>query len=190
MALSSAVSLYSPHFWVRYSNIVAVYVVIALCCCLRSLRILKVMQHNVGMRVLQLAMQVSARELGLLLLLLIIGVIIFATMVFFAEFPNDDSQFIHIPAGFWWALITMTTVGYGDMVPSTDFGRVVGAVYALTGILVLSLTVPVVASNFHRFYHLLALKNETLDMSLDKRNASNGIHFRETKANGVEPITF
>ena len=189
MAMTSVVAFKHPYFWIQNSNIVAVYVVIAVCCCLRSLRILKVMQHNVGMRVLQLALQVSARELSLLLLLLIIGVVVFATMAFFAEFPNPKSSFIHIPSGFWWALVTMTTVGYGDMVPTTDLGKTVGAACAFSGILALSLTVPIVASNFHRFYHLLGLRNETLDISMDRKDGPNEVQMKEDRSD-TEAETF
>ena len=66
-----------------------------------------------------LAMRASAREILLLLLLIAIGTLIFATMIFFAEFTQDDDTFPHIPIGFWWSIITMTTVGYGDRTPSS-----------------------------------------------------------------------
>ena len=65
---------------------------------------------------------------------------------------GETSHFKSIPEAFWWAIVTMTTVGYGDMHPITPGGKVVGSVCALCGILCLALPVPVIVSNFMYFY--------------------------------------
>ncbi|XP_047357480.1 potassium voltage-gated channel protein Shaw-like isoform X2 [Vespa velutina] len=66
------------------------------------------------------------------------------------ENPNND--FDSIPRGLWWALVTMTTVGYGDMTPKTFPGMFIGGLCALTGVLAIALPVPVIVSNFSMFY--------------------------------------
>ncbi|CAJ0933663.1 unnamed protein product, partial [Mesorhabditis belari] len=85
---------------------------------------------------------------------LILGIVIFAALVYYAEKTeaNPDNQFLSIPLGLWWAICTMTTVGYGDMTPHTAFGRLVGSLCAVMGVLTIALPVPVIVSNFAMFY--------------------------------------
>ncbi len=60
-------------------------------------------------------------EISLLLLLIIVGMLIFSTMIYFAEFHQGDN-FQNIPIGYWWSIVTMTTVGYGDKHPDSGWG--------------------------------------------------------------------
>ena len=79
---------------------------------------------------------------------------IFAPLIFYAERiqDNPDNDFYSIPVGLWWAIVTMTTVGYGDMVPKTYVGKFVGSMCVLASVLCVALPVPIIVSNFAMIY--------------------------------------
>jgi len=121
---------------------------------IRILRLFKLTRHSSGLKILIQTFNASAKELMLLVFFLVLGIVIFASLVYYAERiqPNPHNDFNSIPLGLWWALVTMTTVGYGDMVPKTYLGMFVGMLCAVCGVLTVALPVPVIVSNFSMFY--------------------------------------
>ncbi|XP_005734226.1 potassium voltage-gated channel subfamily D member 2-like [Pundamilia nyererei] len=119
----------------------------------RVFRIFKFSRHSAGLRILGYTLKSCASELGFLLFSLTMAIIIFATVMFYAEKGMSGSKFTSIPAAFWYTIVTMTTLGYGDMVPKTIMGKIFGSICSLSGVLVIALPVPVIVSNFSRIYH-------------------------------------
>lgn len=131
----------------------------------RVFRIFKLSRHSKGLQILGLTLKASMRELALLMFFLFIGVVLFSSAVYYAEADSERSFFKSIPEAFWWAVVTMTTVGYGDMRPVGLWGKLVGSLCAIAGVLTLALPVPVIVSNFNYFYH-----REMDQADLDKIN--------------------
>ncbi|ETN79278.1 K+ channel tetramerization domain protein [Necator americanus] len=79
---------------------------------IRIFRLFKLTQHHRGLQILIHTFRASAKELILLVFFLILGIVIFAALVYYAEKMevNPDNQFQSIPLGLWWAICTMTTV--------------------------------------------------------------------------------
>jgi potassium voltage-gated channel Shaw-related subfamily C protein 1 len=120
----------------------------------RIFRLFKLTRHYGGLKILIHTFTASMRELMLLIFFLVLFIVIFASLIYYAERlqKNPDNDFTSIPIGLWWSIVTMTTVGYGDMVPKTYAGMVVGGLCALTGVLTIALPVPVIVANFAMYY--------------------------------------
>ena len=91
---------------------------------IRIMRLFKLTRHSPGLKILIHTFKASAHELSLLIFFLILGIVIFAALIYYAERIqyNPENDFTSIPVGLWWAIVTMTTVGYGDMAPKTYVG--------------------------------------------------------------------
>ncbi|XP_078054008.1 voltage-gated potassium channel KCNC4 isoform X2 [Mustelus asterias] len=146
----------------------------------RILRIFKLTRHFVGLRVLGHTLRASTNEFLLLIIFLALGILIFATMIYYAErlgeSPNTESptHFKNIPIGFWWAVVTMTTLGYGDMYPQTWSGMLVGALCALAGVLTIAMPVPVIVNNFGMYYSLAMAKQKLPKKR--RKHIPSGVH--------------
>ena len=88
----------------------------------RVFRIFKLSRYSGEMKILGKALIDSGRELCVLVFFIVLGVILFSSAAFYAEEGTTATMFKSIPGAFWWSIVTMTTVGYGDVVPQT-FGK-------------------------------------------------------------------
>lgn len=119
----------------------------------RAFRIFKLTKHSRGMQILGLTIKKSLEELSLFGLFLGIAVIFFSASYYYADVYDTDSRNItSIPDAFWLTIITMCTVGYGDVTPNGIAGKLVGSVCVVSGVVTIALLVPVVVSNFSNYY--------------------------------------
>lgn len=118
----------------------------------RVFRIFRFFTFTSGLQIIVQSLKASLRELLLLLIILIIPVILFSSFLYEFEKDDVDGKFRNIPESFWWAIITMTTVGYGDLVPTTPVGKVIGSICAICGVLIVALPVSVIGNNFSTYY--------------------------------------
>ncbi|XP_046713171.1 potassium voltage-gated channel subfamily G member 4 [Silurus meridionalis] len=130
---------------------------------MRALRILYVMRlarHSLGLQTLGLTVQRSMHDFGLLLLFVCVAVTLFSPLIHLTE--SERHGFSSIPACFWWAIISMTTVGYGDMVPRTIPGQAVAFSAILSGILIMAFPATSIFHVFSRSYRELRQEHEMM----------------------------
>lgn len=120
---------------------------------LRLLRFFKLARYSPGVRSLVEAIQTERR--ALLACLVILGglMIVAAAMMHIVEGRAQPDKFGSIPEAMYWAIITLTTVGYGDAVPITPGGKLVAGITAVTGLVMLSLPVGIIATAFAEVIH-------------------------------------
>ena len=131
---------------------------------LRVVRLIRVVRNVTGFKVLTFSVRASLQELLVLLLYLLLGVVIFANFIFFVEL---ESEFSSIPEGWWWAINTLTTVGYGDIAPKTLYGRMIGAVCAVFGVVMMAVAIPVFVKTFILLYGYAILYKKSISKPED-----------------------
>lgn len=120
---------------------------------LRLLRFFKLARYSPGMR--SLIEAVHAERRALLACLVILGglMVVAAAMMHVVEGKAQPDKFGTIPEAMYWAIITLTTVGYGDAAPITTGGKLVAGITAVMGLVMLSLPVGIIATAFAEVIH-------------------------------------
>lgn len=119
---------------------------------LRVSRLFKLFRHLDELKVLAKTVRATWRELIMILFFIIITTAIFSGWTFYVEHEEQKDIFSSIPATSWFVIVSLTNVGYGDMVPVTVMGKLLGALCTLAGVLVIALPSPVIVTKFRLFY--------------------------------------
>jgi voltage-gated potassium channel len=115
---------------------------------LRLFRLLKLVRYSPALQTLKRVVAHEWRALLGALLLMMILLLFTSTIVYFLERDVQPEHFGNVPASAWWALETLTTVGYGDVVPVTPLGKVFGGIVMLFGLGMFALPVAIIATGF------------------------------------------
>jgi voltage-gated potassium channel len=120
---------------------------------LRLLRFFKLARYSAGIRTLVAVMEAERKALVATGILLFGAVLFSASAIHIAEQDAQPEAFGSIPAAMWWAIVTITTVGYGDVTPVTLAGRMIASITMVTGYVMLGLPVGIVATAFAEEIH-------------------------------------
>ena len=118
---------------------------------LRLLRFLRLFRLTAYMKSAQMIRNVfvkRANELRLSVVLILFLVIIASSIMYFTEHQAQPKVFSSIPATLWWAFVTLTSVGYGDMIPVTLMGKCMTAVIMLCGVAIFALPAGIITAGF------------------------------------------
>jgi voltage-gated potassium channel len=118
---------------------------------LRLMRFLRLFRLTAYMKATRLVINVfkaTRNELLLSLVLALFLVVISSSLVYFAEHPAQPDKFSSIPATLWWSVVTLTTVGYGDMIPITLWGKIFTGVILMAGVALFALPAGIITAGF------------------------------------------
>lgn len=124
---------------------------------LRFLRVLRLLRVFRLLRIPSVAAAFAAiirvvggkrAELGITLAIVTVSMLLSAGLIFAAERGQPGTQFTSIPQAMWWSIVTITTIGYGDMVPATAVGKLIGGFVGFIGICAIALPVGILSSGF------------------------------------------
>lgn len=118
---------------------------------LRLLRFFRLFRLTAYSKATKLVMNVFKSKFSELLLAFVLTlflIVIASCLVYFAEHPAQPDKFTSIPATIWWAVVTLTTVGYGDLYPITTLGKIFTSIVLLAGVALLALPAGIITSGF------------------------------------------
>ncbi len=113
-------------------------------------RLLRFIRYSHTLSILVSVVRTERREIAASLSVLVILLVFASSVMYYIEHPHQPEQFSDIPSALWWAVITLTTVGYGDVYPISAWGKVVGGIVAVMGIGLVALPTAILSTGFLR----------------------------------------
>ena len=119
----------------------------------RIVRFLKLARYSPAMRSLMEALYNERRALFGCVVILIGTTLVTATLMYLAERHVQPEKLGTVPDAMWWAIVTLGTIGYGDVVPMTPLGKLIAAVTIFCGLVMVALPVGIIATAFSEMIH-------------------------------------
>ncbi len=132
---------------------------------LRIFRVLKLVQFSQEANVMLRAMRASSRKIVVFFATVLSLVVIFGSVMYLIE--GEQNGFTSIPRSIYWAIVTMTTVGYGDISPSTALGQTVASVVMMLGFAIIAVPTGIVVSEISRAQNTSASTQACPDCSAE-----------------------
>ncbi|HNY34953.1 MAG TPA: ion transporter [Methanothrix soehngenii] len=115
----------------------------------RLFRILKLARYSDALKTFAEVLNLKKEELGVTLFATLIMLTVASSMVYEAENEVQPEAFANIPDAMWWGVVTLTTVGYGDIYPKTPLGKFIGSFVVIAGVGLFALPAGILASGFN-----------------------------------------
>lgn len=115
----------------------------------RLFRILKMVRYSDALKTFAEVLNLKKEELGVTFFATLILLVVSSSMVYEAENEVQPEAFANIPDAMWWGVVTLTTVGYGDIYPVTPIGKIIGSFVVISGIGLFALPAGILASGFN-----------------------------------------
>ncbi len=151
---------------------------------LRFFRLLKIGRYSESVRTIVRVIWAKREELFATFIAVIFVVVFVSSLMYFVETDEQPEQFRSIPATMWWGVITLTTVGYGDVYPITMMGKVLSSFLALFGIGIIALPAGIIASGFAEEIH----KKQQKKVEGEFKQVEAEIHHLDEDVNEVKEI--
>jgi voltage-gated potassium channel len=116
-------------------------------------RMFKVARYMHALTLFKRVLYDRREQLVLSIVFILFVLVIISTTMFYVEREAQPDKFTSIPATMWWGIATITTVSYGDMVPATAWGRLLGGMFAIAGVGLLALPAGILSSGFFEMMH-------------------------------------
>ncbi|KAF2978780.1 hypothetical protein EK904_009332 [Melospiza melodia maxima] len=136
---------------------------------MRIFRILKLARHSTGLRAFSFTMRQCYQQVCCLLLFIAMGVFTFSALIHSVEHDVPGTDFTSIPCAWWWAAVSLSTVGYGDTVPDTILGRMVAFVCISFGIILNGMPISILYNKFSDYYAKLKAHEMSQSLQLSRR---------------------
>ncbi|KAM3940531.1 potassium voltage-gated channel subfamily V member 2-like [Leptodactylus fuscus] len=128
---------------------------------MRIFRILKLARHSIGLRAFGFTIRQCYQQVCCLFLFIAMGVFTFSALMHSVEHDIPGTNFTSIPDAWWWAAVSISTVGYGDTIPDTILGRIVAFLCISFGIILNGMPISILYNRFSDFYAKLKAHEST-----------------------------